>query len=208
MRIGYKCIVQNVGLTKSKIRKDKKYWVNSADYQSSLEGSFVRLALVATINTEKLHLYTLRKFDLKTGPQKAKKLNGKLLEYIESFFSKPKLIDVFAKESDDAISKSIKLNRSSRLKRLEKANLKPKLVPVTSYVYERNPDVVAEALYRADGICERCSGAAPFYRKSNNSPYLEVHHIVPLSNGGEDSLSNVLALCPNCHRELHFGKGI
>ncbi|RWX52757.1 hypothetical protein EDI28_25580, partial [Photobacterium chitinilyticum] len=23
-----------------------------------------------------------------------------------------------------------------------------------------------------------------------------------------DSLSNVLALCPNCHRELHFGKGI
>ncbi|MCD9544043.1 hypothetical protein GLP24_04155 [Photobacterium carnosum] len=47
---------------------------------------------------------------------------------------------------------------------------------------------------------------APFTKKSNGEPYLEVHHIKPLSQGGEDSLENVKAICPNCHREMHFGK--
>ncbi|OOL15317.1 hypothetical protein BXQ27_32765, partial [Klebsiella aerogenes] len=26
-----------------------------------------------------------------------------------------------------------------------------------------------------------------------------------LSNGGEDSVENAIALCPNCHRQAHFG---
>ena len=46
---------------------------------------------------------------------------------------------------------------------------------------------------------------APFMKKSNDEPYLEVHHIKPLSQGGEDSLENVKAICPNCHRKIHFG---
>ncbi|PKF49348.1 HNH endonuclease [Enterovibrio nigricans] len=71
--------------------------------------------------------------------------------------------------------------------------------------YKRNPDVVAEALIRAKGVCECCKEFAPFTRKKDNSPYLEVHHIVPLAVGGEDTLNNVIALCPNCHREKHFG---
>ena len=32
---------------------------------------------------------------------------------------------------------------------------------------------------------------------------LEVHHQVPLSEGGADDLSNALVLCPNCHRIAH-----
>ena len=34
-------------------------------------------------------------------------------------------------------------------------------------------------------------------------PYLEVHHVVWLSRGGEDSTANTVALCPNCHTRLH-----
>lgn len=34
--------------------------------------------------------------------------------------------------------------------------------------------------------------------------YLETHHIVPLSEGGADSLMNVVALCPNDHRRAHY----
>ncbi|WP_215665990.1 HNH endonuclease [Vibrio alginolyticus] len=26
-----------------------------------------------------------------------------------------------------------------------------------------------------------------------------------MSQGGLDSLENVISLCPNCHREIHFG---
>ena len=69
----------------------------------------------------------------------------------------------------------------------------------------RNPDVIADVLWRAKGVCERCHRKAPFIRKSNNSPYLEVHHPIPLSDGGEDTVANAIALCPNCHREAHFG---
>lgn len=33
-------------------------------------------------------------------------------------------------------------------------------------------------------------------------PFLEVHHIHYLSNGGNDTIDNVIALCPNCHRKI------
>jgi 5-methylcytosine-specific restriction endonuclease McrA len=72
-------------------------------------------------------------------------------------------------------------------------------------IYKRNPDVIAETLIRAAGICEKCKRPAPFKRKKNNQPYLEVHHRIPLSEDGEDTVENTIALCPNCHREMHFG---
>ncbi|MFV5483444.1 HNH endonuclease [Acinetobacter towneri] len=35
-------------------------------------------------------------------------------------------------------------------------------------------------------------------------PYLETHHIVWLARGGEDTISNTVALCPNCHKRMHL----
>jgi 5-methylcytosine-specific restriction endonuclease McrA len=40
----------------------------------------------------------------------------------------------------------------------------------------------------------------------DGTKYSEVHHIVPLAEGGEDVLSNVACLCPAHHREAHVGK--
>ena len=39
----------------------------------------------------------------------------------------------------------------------------------------------------------------------DNSPFLEAHHIKQLAKGGLDTISNAVAVCPNCHRELHYG---
>jgi predicted HNH restriction endonuclease len=36
-------------------------------------------------------------------------------------------------------------------------------------------------------------------------PYCEIHHVVPLSEGGEDRIENVACLCPSHHREVHHG---
>jgi 5-methylcytosine-specific restriction enzyme A len=93
----------------------------------------------------------------------------------------------------------------ARKKRIKSARTKPERLKVFTYTYRRNPDIVVEALLRAGGTCEYCKNKAPFNRASDGSPYLEVHHIVSLADGGEDTLENVLALCPNCHREKHFG---
>ncbi len=100
---------------------------------------------------------------------------------------------------------SSKMERSARQKRLEHAPKVPSTRQKTVTVFVRNPDVVAEALYQAAGVCGKCSHDAPFIRKLDKTPYLEVHHIKPLAEGGEDTVENAIALCPNCHRQAHHG---
>ena len=68
--------------------------------------------------------------------------------------------------------------------------------------YRRNHYIAKNAIKQAQGICQLCNKLAPFY-KSDGTPYLETHHIIWLSKGGEDSVMNTVALCPNCHRKMH-----
>ena len=93
----------------------------------------------------------------------------------------------------------------ARRSRLRKAQSQPKVSHTYQIVFQRNPDVVAEVLERANGICESCNMPAPFNRSSNGTPYLEVHHITFLADGGRDTVDNAEALCPNCHRRKHHG---
>ncbi|MES0488701.1 MAG: HNH endonuclease signature motif containing protein [Leptospirales bacterium] len=111
----------------------------------------------------------------------------------------------FDKSFDKAVEKALKTPKEERQKILSTSNKTPQVRAIVANVYERNPYVVAEILERASGKCERCDSSAPFARKKDNSPYLEVHHKVRLADGGEDTVQNATALCPNCHRELHFG---
>lgn len=90
-------------------------------------------------------------------------------------------------------------------KRLAKASKEPEKIQVVSVGYRRNPYVIIAVLRRAEGICEECRNKAPFQRRSDGTPYLEVHHKTRLSKGGEDTVDNAVALCPNCHREAHYG---
>jgi 5-methylcytosine-specific restriction protein A len=71
-------------------------------------------------------------------------------------------------------------------------------------VYERSEAVRVYVLRRADGHCEGCGEPAPFMR-SDGRPYLEPHHIRRRADGGPDHPRWVIALCPNCHRRVHYG---
>jgi 5-methylcytosine-specific restriction enzyme A len=81
---------------------------------------------------------------------------------------------------------------------------------VSAHVLERISQVASTAQIReytrlrASGTCENCEKAAPFKDK-NDQPFLEVHHINRLADDGPDIPVNVAAICPNCHREAHFG---
>lgn len=70
--------------------------------------------------------------------------------------------------------------------------------------FVRDASVVAYVLAQARGACECCKSPAPFQR-DDGQPYLEVHHVRHLANGGSDTIENAVAVCPNCHRELHCG---
>lgn len=111
---------------------------------------------------------------------------------------------------DDVLDKEIVLSRNSnqkqRLDRLSKAIKIPTKVESKSVVYLRNPDVVAEVLEKAAGVCAYCGQSAPFIKDSDGFPFLEVHHVVPLAEKGLDTIDNAVALCPNCHRHAHHGK--
>lgn len=72
--------------------------------------------------------------------------------------------------------------------------------------FVRDPYIVAAALARAEDQCEMPKCKSQLFQRDDDRSYLEVHHIVPLGEGGDDTLINAAALCPSCHRELHFGK--
>lgn len=80
----------------------------------------------------------------------------------------------------------------------------PKAMKVTVTQFQRDPLVQAWVLQHARGVCEGCEQPAPF-QGTDGLPYLELHYVRQLAEGGPDSVTNAVALCPNCHREIHHG---
>lgn len=106
---------------------------------------------------------------------------------------------------EDQVTTSLQDSSAARDKRLAEAAPVPEVSYRLVKVLQRNADVVAAVQVRANGICEHCCMPAPFKRRDGR-PFLEVHHRIPLALDGLDTVENAIALCPNCHRELHFGK--
>ena len=73
---------------------------------------------------------------------------------------------------------------------------------IQTSVFSRSVYIKEFARRVAKGICQLCDNDAPFLDKQGNS-FLEIHHIHYLSKGGSDTIDNVVALCPNCHRKIH-----
>ena len=69
--------------------------------------------------------------------------------------------------------------------------------------YRRSVWVKWYAWKRADGNCEGCGDPAPFLTPKNR-PYLEVHHLHSMADGGPDLPEHVIAVCPTCHRRAHY----
>ena len=75
--------------------------------------------------------------------------------------------------------------------------------------YNRNKNNANNALCKANLECEICKDHKTFKNK-NGLTYMEIHHLIPLNHQGEfitslDVSSNMICLCPMCHRRLHHG---
>ncbi|MGL5712374.1 MAG: HNH endonuclease [Paraclostridium sp.] len=102
--------------------------------------------------------------------------------------------------------------KEKKLKKLSDSEIKDKAKDIkgkpgtrntVTSTYDRNPYVVEYSRRMANGICDLCNEKAPF-SNAKGEPYLEVHHIEWLSKGGDDTVENTAALCPNCHRKMHI----
>ncbi|WP_458128276.1 HNH endonuclease [Pseudomonas sp. Z2-11] len=81
-------------------------------------------------------------------------------------------------------------------------NPTPQQVSTTTTSYVRDPKVWAWVAELAKGVCEGCGQKAPF--EVDGLLFLEVHHVKHLAQNGSDSITNAVALCPNCHRRCHL----
>jgi 5-methylcytosine-specific restriction endonuclease McrA len=67
-------------------------------------------------------------------------------------------------------------------------------------VYDRNQTLAKELKHLYGGECQIC-GSAPFNGAFGDVS--EAHHIQWLSRGGQNTLDNVILLCPNHHAAMH-----
>jgi len=76
--------------------------------------------------------------------------------------------------------------------------------------YPRDAKIGSRAKYNAEYSCELNSKHDTFIQSKMNKNFVEAHHLIPLQHSGKfeyslDNIANVVALCPNCHKLLHYG---
>jgi EVE domain len=100
---------------------------------------------------------------------------------------------------------------AAQLAALEEKYLRanPEVKERVSKTVERGP--IGDLVKKTTGYkCQICDalGANPLgFLKPNGQPYVEAHHVAPVSKRqiGSLSASNVMTVCANHHRQLHYG---
>lgn len=135
-----------------------------------------------------------------SGLKPAKNVGANVLPVIEELISQHEgSVSVPQIEFEEQVSK---LRREKNLP-TPQGNTSPNKQVKESTSFSRDPKVVAWVLKNSGGTCESCNEPAPF-TKPDGDFYLEVHHLRRLADGGSDTITNAVAICPNCHRRLHY----
>ncbi|MGL4875799.1 MAG: MrcB family domain-containing protein [Clostridium sp.] len=76
--------------------------------------------------------------------------------------------------------------------------------------WTRNAVTAARALASEDFKCVFNQTHTSFISKTTGKPYMEPHHLIPLSNQGNfyvslDVEANIVSLCSHCHNCVHYG---
>lgn len=103
---------------------------------------------------------------------------------------------VHIKTPDEAIKEIEEITLSSENKTVEEKVR-------TARALVRNSKFSRLVKEKTSYICEVC-GEKPFTQK-NGMPYAEAHHINELSKTRIDSPTEMICVCPMCHRVIHFG---
>lgn len=135
---------------------------------------------------------------------------GCLLAYITQIHSKTEEkvdnelndITLSFKDSSDVIeNEETTINSKKR---------KEKKIIENSYYYPRNYKEAIKSKINSEWTCEYDISHKTFINAVNNKPHVEAHHLIPMAaqdlyDESIDFASNIISLCPNCHRKIHHG---
>lgn len=175
--------------------------VKSARY-SELAGRFNRSAKAFEYRMQNIsYVLTLMGRDWLPGLKPAKNVGAHMAAAIESIIH-----DVERSAAAPVVGFECEVReKRGRYKAMPPGNEAPTTRTVAVAQHLRDPAVKAWVLDDASGNCEACDTAAPF-EDVDGLPFLEVHHVRRLADGGSDTATNAVALCPNCHRALHYSR--
>lgn len=79
-----------------------------------------------------------------------------------------------------------------------------------SRIWPRNATIAANSLIHSNYSCSFNTAHSSFTSSKTNKPYMEVHHLIPLSEQDNFKVSldveaNIVSLCSNCHNCIHYG---
>jgi len=134
------------------------------------------------------------------------------------FFTYQKELDVVEEENSLAIMETdvfqnkvmtVKAIKTVDIEQLCPITTPPKLNVLTSKKWQRSPKIAKESLQLANYQCEVDSKHLTFISSISQQIYMEAHHLIPMQAQGEfafslDVHSNIISLCPNCHRRVHL----
>ena len=176
--------------------RKKEYYANLSKQYGRTEKSYeYRMQNIS-------YVYSLMGRNWVTGLRPAKNVGARVSGELEALINK---IEGHSVPLVAEFQSSVNILKQKKNPKRPKGNIKPNTYNSTTTHYKRDPEVVAWVLYKANGVCESCNNFAPF-TKEDETVFLEVHHLRQLSDGGSDRITNAIASCPNCHRELHYGK--
>lgn len=186
-KIMYKTVVKKVSMNFSECTDDKEFWKDLGEYEKSKSGKYMRLDLVDQTDKEELSFNSLKAQGLKGVIQGPRKVDANLLEYIEKYFlenAESLFPDSVPEKTYEGAVKTVKVNR-----------------------YERNSIARQKCIEYHGNECSICGLSFEDKYGELGEGYIQVHHIIPISEIGEeyqvDYKNDLIPVCPNCHAMLH-----
>lgn len=209
LKAGIYGIVEIMSLAQSISDSDGQFWINPEKYGE--ERLRVKIRYVKKLLDNPILLNDLK--NLMDFQNDKPLLNGR---QASSWSIEKDTFDKIIKIANSNIeivseATTTELNDYSDLQKLEAKyfNATPRVKEILSRRIERGD--ISKAVKKANNYeCQICKdlGLNPHgFKKRNGEFYIETHHIIPVSELEQGSLGtlNLLTVCANHHRELHYG---
>ena len=141
-------------------------------------------------------------------------LDEKIVSYLEDFLEPKELLDNDGCEEQE----EIQMLEPANLQEVRDSAKKPLCIVNGNHgkIIAKNGKITKSALIESKYTCAIDPTHKTFITK-NGVPYMEGHHLIPctVKNSNEfwakfekniDCFENIICLCPNCHREVHYGE--